>query len=58
MGPQGPSGAAGTVGPKVNILSDNSKHFCCHTGQFFLSPHIVKGRQLFGGERRAKEKGH
>ena len=35
MGPQGPSGAAGTVGPKVNIHSDNSKHFVVKQGTFF-----------------------
>lgn len=46
MGPQGPSGAAGTVGPKVNIHSDNSKHFVVKQGTFF---------ELFGGERSAGE---
>ena len=55
MGPQGPSGAAGTVGPKVNIHSDNSKHFVVKQGTFFETLILLRDGPLFGGERRAGE---
>ena len=47
MGPQGPSGAAGTVGPKVNILSDNSKYLVVTQGKFFEALILLRDWPLF-----------